>query len=513
MEIDSSLFVRKDAPNEENIVEEKHSSQFKDAIRRFKKNKASVAGFVILVLLFLYAVITPIASPFAHIDETSFKVDAKRFSNVQPKSHLFQGTGFYDGTIRKTVGEADYLCYLGYDTADKPIIEDFGSYFDMDTATDRHDIRFDTYAIGADYINLTEEEYLNLVNYENEKGLEIILPRIDYKDYLIEYANELGDTPNKDQIISNLRNCYTTKGNYNFKAKIYTPTANNVFVPVLDNNGQIQRLSSTGERYEKSNDQYRVRVDYPAYFEYKYGFKPVFLFGSNEDGFDVFYRLAKGLLFSLGLGICVSVINFIIGLIYGAIEGYYGGKTDLIMQRITEVLAGLPSMVLLILFNILFTKLNGMPTSIGVVLGLFLAFIMTGWIGVSGTARMQFYRYKNREFVLSSRSLGAKDGRIIFHHILPNAIGTLITNSVLMIPGVIFSESTLSYLGVISFSSSGLSSVGVLLGEGNATLGTAQAYLLLFPSIVVALLMISFHLFGNGLRSAFTVQESEGGNI
>jgi len=512
--IDSSLFVRKDAPSEESFKEEKHSSQFKDAIRRFGKNKASVAGFVILSLLFLYAIIVPIASPFAHVDQTSFKVDAKAFANAQPKSHLFEGTGFYDGTIEKTVGDAQYYYYLGYDTSDNPIIEDMGEYFDTAVAKPLHRVRIDTYAVGAKYVNLTEQEYTNLLNYEQETGYKVVLPRIDYANYLAEYSAELEGNPNKENIISRLRDLYINDANFNYKAKTLSPTSIQVFVPVLDSNGNIERLSYTGENQaELSNERYRVRVDFPLYFEYKYGFKPVYLFGSNQDGFDLFYRLAQGLLFSLALGIGVSLVNFIIGLIYGAIEGYYGGKTDLIMQRIAEILSGLPSMVLLVLFNMLFSHMVGLPVGVGLVLGLFLAFIMTGWIGVSGTSRMQFYRYKNREFVYASRSLGASDGRTIFHHILPNAIGTLITNSVLMIPGVIFSESTLSYLGIISFSSNGLSSVGVLLNEASGTLGYSEAYLLVFPCIVISLLMISFHLFGNGLRSAFTVQESEGGRL
>ena len=129
---------------------------------------------------------------------------------------------------------------------------------------------------------------------------------------------------------------------------------------------------------------------------------------------------------------------------------------------------------------------------------------------MASTTRMQFYRFKGQEYVLASRTLGAKDRRLIFKHILPNAIGTLVTSCVLMIPGVIFSESSLSYLGIINFSTSGINSIGALLEEGQPTFSD-YPHMILFPALVISLLMISFNLFGNGLRDAFntTLRGSE----
>ena len=146
-----------------------------------------------------------------------------------------------------------------------------------------------------------------------------------------------------------------------------------------------------------------------------------------------------------------------------------------------------------------------------IILAILIAFVYNGWVGVASTTRMQFYRFKGQEYVLASRTLGARDSRIIFKHILPNAAGTLVTSSVLMIPGVIFSESSLSYLGIINFSTSGISSIGALLNEGQAASIQYYPHVLLFPAIVISLLMISFNLFGNGLRDAFntTLRGSE----
>ena len=136
------------------------------------------------------------------------------------------------------------------------------------------------------------------------------------------------------------------------------------------------------------------------------------------------------------------------------------------------------------------------------VLVLFLAFFLTGWIAMASTTRMQFYRFKNQEYVLAARTLGAKDRRLIVKHIFPNALGTLVTSCALVIPSMIYSETNLSYLGIINLSSGNITSVGTLIAAGQSYLSTAP-YIALFPSIFLALLMLSFNLFGNGLRDAF----------
>jgi oligopeptide transport system permease protein len=259
--------------------------------------------------------------------------------------------------------------------------------------------------------------------------------------------------------------------------------------------------------YELRNGTYNVRVDYLDYARFSLGFDPHFLFGANASGQDIFLRLASGARFSLLLGVAISAINFIIGLIWGAVSGYYGGAVDMAMERVTDIIANVPSIIILSICSIQFTNNIELKASIGqggiVLLAFLVAFVYSGWVGVAGTTRMQFYRFKGQEYVLASRTLGAKDRRLIFRHILPNAIGTLVTSSVLMIPGVIFSESSLSYLGIIDFSTSGMSSIGTLLNEGQSAGLQYNPHVLLFPCIIISLLMICFNLFGNGLRDAF----------
>ena len=128
--------------------------------------------------------------------------------------------------------------------------------------------------------------------------------------------------------------------------------------------------------------------------------------------------------------------------------------------------------------------------------------MLTGWIGTAYRVRTQFYRFKNQEYVLAARTLGASDMRIMWKHIFPNSLGTIITSSVLVIPGVIFSESMLSFLGIVNFQSKDMTSIGTLLSNGQKYLST-DPHVIFFPAMVISLLMISFNLFGNGLRDAF----------
>jgi oligopeptide transport system permease protein len=133
---------------------------------------------------------------------------------------------------------------------------------------------------------------------------------------------------------------------------------------------------------------------------------------------------------------------------------------------------------------------------------LLFAYVLTGWIGTAGRVRTQFYRFKNQEYVMAARTLGAKDSRIIWKHIFPNTLGTIITSSALAIPGVILSESMLSYLGIINLGSSTTTSLGTLLSEAQG-IWTLYPHLMIVPALVISLLMVCFNLFGNGLRDAF----------
>ena len=220
-----------------------------------------------------------------------------------------------------------------------------------------------------------------------------------------------------------------------------------------------------------------------------YSSMPKHVFGTNANGVDMFKYVFEGFRNSLLIAVLISAICFIIGLIIGAIEGYFGGLVDLILERVIEIISGIPTIILITLLVL----------NLGQTFKVFiLAMCLTGWIGTSGITRTQFYRFKRREYVLASRSLGASDARLIYHHVLPNSLGTIVTSSVLMISGVIYSEASLAYLGI------GLvdkSSLGKILSDNQGYISTNQ-HLLLFPAILLAILLICLNLFGNGLRDA-----------
>lgn len=246
-------------------------------------------------------------------------------------------------------------------------------------------------------------------------------------------------------------------------------------------------INITNVRTVKKVEIADVLVDYYAY---KGAEDTYFWFGSDYLGRDVFTRLFRGVRISLLIAVVSVTVNIIIGVIYGSIAGYYGGGVDNIMMRIAEILDGIPYLVVVMLFILMFGT--------GIISIIFALTVM-GWIGTARLTRTQFYRYKGREYVLAARTLGVPDKLLIFRHILPNAVGPLITSSMVAIPGAIFSESFLAYIGL------GLQppepSIGVLLSDAQKFL-LQYPYLTLFPAVLISILMISFNLFANGLRDA-----------
>ena len=235
-------------------------------------------------------------------------------------------------------------------------------------------------------------------------------------------------------------------------------------------------------------DMLRIRIDGYVYRDFD---DVYFWFGSDSIGRCMFTRTWHGLRISLLLGLVVSIFNVIIGVIYGAVQGYYGGVADLIMQRITEILTGVPT-VMVMAVAIMFLGASFWTLVIG--------FTLFGWIVPANATRMQFYRFKNREYVYAASSMGAGDMRIVFRHILPNAAGTLITAFAIMIPNIILSEAFFAFIGL------GLQaptpSLGILNLEGQGAL-LSNPHLILFPASLISILLICFNVFGNGLRDAF----------
>lgn len=251
--------------------------------------------------------------------------------------------------------------------------------------------------------------------------------------------------------------------------------------------GSILRIFN--EREVKGVKMCDIEVDYYVYSKIPEG--KVFWLGSDYLGRDLWTRMWRGARVSLLIAFISVICNVCIGLVYGSIAGYYGGKIDMIMMRITEIIGSFPELVVVTLFILFFG--TGM-------LSIVLALVVQNWIGTARMIRSQFYRYKGSEYVLASRTLGVRDRVLIFRHILPNSIGPIITRAMIAIPGAIFTESFLAYLGLGIKAPE--SSIGILLSQGQKVM---QQYpnQVLFPAVMISILMVSFNMLSNGLRDAF----------
>lgn len=487
----------------EDDFSKKPNSFFADAFKRFCKNKGSLVAACIIIFLILFALITPFCTPYAVSYEDAY------FRFTLPKAAWFENTDFWDGCQSVNSNRQSFLYYLamGKETGHNAIKNQEFEEISSGGAV-QYRYRLDSYQRhGTVYMNLTREAYSELQNYQDLSGVQVIYPIVSPDD-----------RPKASQDRNN--------ANYYFKTSGLTSTQ-----IVLDEKGEIipvyqtslkgesadgyfseLRIESDGyfdENSERCFDYarrtqtgYEVRVNYYEYFIFNHTYvlkdgitRPYYFFGTTDTGRDILTVLASGASFSFIFSILVAMINLFVGSMYGAIEGYFGGKIDLGMERFADILNAVPFVVVITLL-----KLHMGATSQMIIL--FLAFFITGWIGLAAATRMQFYRYKGKEYVLAARSLGAGNFRIIRKHIFPNAIGTLVTRSALLIPSMIFSEVNLSFLGIINLTSGTLASVGTLLASGQQYL-TTYPHIIAFPSVFLALLMLSFNLLGNGLRDAF----------
>ena len=477
-------------------------------------------AFGIIITLLLFALFAPIFSPYTVAYEDVY------FRYNYPRNELCvkMGLDFWDGCVKKQLNEVTFLQYKGIEKeTGKPIVKGGRYEMSVESGVRYYTFRQDTYhLVGCVLEKLTKEEYLSLQDYQNKTGVQMLYPAVVKDKTLLQkypqYAADVnawyqvkeeyltganGGISTKKQLVPDVKR--NTDGTVAFDEQ-----GNVQFTPayaLYDGTDGYDSLRIEGEtpRYsyavQKSGGLYEVRLDYYEYYVYRHmragdGIeKPTFLFGTTQAGKDVFTCLASGARLSFLIAFGVSAVNMLVGLIYGSIEGYYGGKLDLVMERFSDILSAVP-------FIIVITLLKMHLGARSQLTALFIAFFLTGWISMASRVRMQFYRFKNQEYVLAARTLGASDLRIMFKHILPNSIGTIITGSVLAIPAMIFSESSLSYLGIINLQTGNMTSVGNMLAGAQKYL-TSYPYMTLFPALFICLLMLSFNLLGNGLRDAF----------
>lgn len=488
-------FAQLNAELKDKKLETKARGYMADALLRFKKNKSSVVAAYIIMLLVLFAIVSPIISPYPikHMD--------KIYTNHPPflRAVADMKIGILDGSIiRDSQNDAsmDYWRGIAQETGMDPVIEivsdtvktvkQRGKMVESHTYVLKNNNYYET---GNMYWNLSYEDFDKLQAWQNETGIQVIYPWVEPKD--------IAGITNNPNIWYQVKNA---KG----EAK---KDADGNFIPAYSSNKEIEGRPYNSLRIEGDDGSYiysirksgsvQVRLNYYNYYIYvNGGLEPTYLMGTNAKGQDMFCAIGKGARFSLLFAVFVSAINLTIGAIYGAIQGYYGGVTDLVMDRIADILSGIPFVVATTLF-----KLH-LADKVGTVPSFLFAFVLTGWIGMSALTRKQFYRFKGQEYVLAARTLGASDWRLMFRHIFPNSLGTIVTSCALVIPGVISSETQMTYLGIVNLSEMVGTSIGELMSQGQTAM-TSSPHAMLFPALFFSLLMISFNLFGNGLRDAF----------
>jgi len=545
MNIDKSKFrfVQQDEKIKDQKFDTKPVGFFKDCLNRFKKNKSSVIAFYIICILLLFSIIAPLTTNHGI---KSVSGDEGYYQNLLPRSDWFESLG-WDGAKNMKITQAQYDVFnsIAIESGEnrRALLKIKGTIVDKEDGTIKYNTRVSSYfKVGYVYETLTDEEYKNLLKYQNDNDVQIIYPMpatYNLNFYQYNAGANLWYKVKADPYASDPNFLTTFNYDYTSTALDAIDTANNYSknysnntlcesngTALRDSNGNVvpNYLYKEGDLYTNEGGKkiesdyntitigsktyyaqyrvkvqggYKVRVNYYDYYMYKYGAEPYFFFGTDQFCHDIYTCLGSGARLSFILSISVSLINLIIGFIYGSIEGYYGGACDLIMERISDILASVPFIVVATLFQL------HLAEKVGTFVSLLFAFVLTGWIGIAGTVRHQFYRFKNQEYILSARTLGASDFRLIYKHIFPNAMGTIITSCVLIIPGVIFSESILSYLHIVSFkTSSTLTSIGTMLSNGQGTIST-YPHVIFFPAFFISLLEISFNLFGNGLRDAF----------
>ncbi|MDU5110406.1 MAG: ABC transporter permease [Clostridium sp.] len=217
-------------------------------------------------------------------------------------------------------------------------------------------------------------------------------------------------------------------------------------------------------------------------------------FGTDNLGRDLFVRTMYGARYSLIIAISAAAINLVIGVLYGGIAGFFGGKVDNIMMRIVDVLYSIPTQIYVIILMATFKKegSTGLTTII-------LAMAISYWVGMARIVRGDILQLKQQEFVLAAKALGASKTRILLRHLIPNCMGSILVTLTLFVPQAIFTEAFLSFIGLGI--NAPLASLGTLANDASGLLSTA-AYQLLFPAGAICLIILAFNLFGDGLTEA-----------
>lgn len=245
--------------------------------------------------------------------------------------------------------------------------------------------------------------------------------------------------------------------------------------------GLLAILAPEFSRYSYKETNYDIIYQTPSL---------VHLFGTDQFGRDLWVRTWMGTRISLLIAFVAALLDLTVGVAYGSVSALAGGKVDAVMQRIIEVLVGIPHLIIVILLMMV------MPAGIWTIV---VALSITGWVNMARLVRGSILKLKNQEFVLAARVLGTSTYGIIRKHLIPNTVGVIVINAMFTIPSAIFTEAFLSFIGIGMQEPK--ASLGVLINNGYQVLRNFP-HVLIFPAIVIVLIMVCFSILGDGLRDA-----------